>query len=71
PYTQGLMASTPTLAGDVSTDLYQIAGSMPRLDAIPAGCAFNPRCTHVMPKCRSERPPMTGGRACWLEATHD
>ncbi|MFN7050966.1 MAG: oligopeptide/dipeptide ABC transporter ATP-binding protein, partial [Gemmobacter sp.] len=50
--------------------LQQIDGSMPRLDAIPQGCAFNPRCPHVMPRCRAERPELrasgSGHSACWL-----
>jgi peptide/nickel transport system ATP-binding protein len=36
--------------------LVQIPGSMPRLSAIPAGCAFNPRCAHAFERCRIERP---------------
>ncbi len=40
PYTRGLMASIPALAARVER-LNQIDGSMPRLDAIPDGCAFN------------------------------
>jgi peptide/nickel transport system ATP-binding protein len=69
PYTQGLMGSIPTL--DRQADrLTQIPGSMPRLDAIPPGCAFNPRCPHAFDRCRSERPDLIGvGRsevACWL-----
>ena len=68
PYTQGLMGSIPTLTGD-GDRLVQIAGSMPRLTAIPAGCAFNPRCPLVIPRCFSERPelePIAGSLvACW------
>ena len=69
PYTSGLMRSIPSISQ--STDrLEQIPGSMPRLNAIPAGCAFNPRCAQVMPKCKVERPPLLaiGERhvACWL-----
>ncbi len=70
PYAQGLIASTPTVE-DAAQDgeLYQIPGSMPRLDAIPPGCAFHPRCAHAMERCRRERPPMLEGRAaCWLLA---
>ncbi|QGG80084.1 ATP-binding cassette domain-containing protein [Litorivicinus lipolyticus] len=70
PYTRGLMASTPTLAGSVDQDLYQIPGSMPRLDQIPVGCAFNPRCEHVSERCLRERPRLDNGRACfWSEGT--
>ena len=56
PYAQGLMGAIPTLAGDASQRLVQIPGSMPRLSAIPAGCAFNPRCGFAFDRCRTERP---------------
>jgi peptide/nickel transport system ATP-binding protein len=69
PYTAGLMGSIPALGARVPM-LTQIDGSMPRLDAIPAGCAFNPRCSHVMDRCRVERPELmpsgTSRAACWL-----
>jgi len=70
PYTQGLMGSIPTLT-QTSDRLVQIPGSMPRLNAIPQGCAFNPRCPNVFDRCRVERPEALdrGGRrrvACWL-----
>jgi peptide/nickel transport system ATP-binding protein len=69
PYTKGLMGSIPTLDTH-ATRLVQIPGSMPRLTAIPKGCAFNPRCEKVFDRCRSERPePMPRGTsqvACWL-----
>ncbi|MGY6549174.1 MAG: ABC transporter ATP-binding protein, partial [Roseinatronobacter sp.] len=45
----------PALGRRVET-LVQIDGSMPRLDAIPAGCAFNPRCGQVMERCLRARP---------------
>lgn len=76
PYTRGLMGSIPTLVQD-SERLVQIPGSMPRLSAIPQGCAFNPRCPQVFDRCRVDRPyPLDrpGGRqvACWLvEETAD
>jgi peptide/nickel transport system ATP-binding protein len=69
PYTQGLMGSIPTLDRQANR-LTQIPGSMPRLDAIPPGCAFNPRCPHAFDRCRSERPDLIGvgqsEAACWL-----
>ncbi len=55
PYTSGLMASIPALDRRVAR-LAQIDGAMPRLTAIPQGCAFNPRCPRVMETCRRERP---------------
>ncbi|HUH58861.1 MAG TPA: ABC transporter ATP-binding protein [Candidimonas sp.] len=69
PYTAGLMGSIPVLDRNVER-LVQIDGSMPRLDAIPPGCAFHPRCNFIMPRCTQERPelvPAAASRAaCWL-----
>jgi peptide/nickel transport system ATP-binding protein len=69
PYTQGLMGSIPSLTGEEDR-LVQIPGTMPRLDAIPEGCAFNPRCPRVMDICRRERPPYIEAEGalvtCWL-----
>ncbi|MBF9046917.1 ATP-binding cassette domain-containing protein [Rhodobacterales bacterium LSUCC0031] len=70
PYTAGLMGSIPTLE-HAADRLVQIPGAMPRLDAIPAGCAFNPRCTQVMDRCLRDRPALRPvaphhASACWL-----
>jgi peptide/nickel transport system ATP-binding protein len=69
PYTVGLMGSIPSMAQERER-LTQIDGAMPRLNAIPAGCAFNPRCPQAFDRCRSERPELlTAGAtraACWL-----
>ena len=71
PYTSGLMSSIPKL-GDTRQSLAQIDGAMPRLTAIPQGCAFNPRCPKRFGRCMTERPsPMPAGTnqaACWLYA---
>jgi peptide/nickel transport system ATP-binding protein len=68
PYTAGLMASVPTLADDGGR-LAQIEGSLPRLDAIPGGCAFHPRCPKSSPRCEVERPELAlvnrTRAACW------
>jgi len=52
--------------------LHQIDGAMPRLNAIPSGCAFNPRCPQVLARCHHERPELlpavTTEAACWLTA---
>ena len=69
PYTSGLMGSIPAMDEDRER-LLQIDGAMPRLTAIPRGCAFNPRCPQVFDRCRAERPElMPAGAtraACWL-----
>ena len=71
PYTVGLMGSIPAMDEDRER-LLQIDGSMPRLTAIPAGCAFNPRCPHVFDRCRVDRPDLLPAgatrAACWLHA---
>ncbi|MDP3606665.1 MAG: ABC transporter ATP-binding protein, partial [Polaromonas sp.] len=46
PYTAGLMEAIPDITLDRER-LNQIDGAMPRLNAIPQGCAFNPRCPQV------------------------
>jgi len=78
PYTAGLMASIPDMSVDRER-LNQIDGAMPRLNAIPKGCAFNPRCPQVLERCRHERPELIQGVqlqnqlptqvACWLTST--
>jgi peptide/nickel transport system ATP-binding protein len=69
PYTAGLMGSIPKL-DHRDPRLKQIPGSMPRLDSIPDGCAFNPRCPEAYAECVLRRPdPMAVGQsrvACWL-----
>jgi len=71
PYTAGLMASIPDMDSDRER-LAQIDGAMPRLNAIPSGCAFNPRCTQVHARCLADRPELmaagTTRAACWLHA---
>lgn len=57
PYAKGLMGAIPSLEGE-TTRLVQIPGSMPRLSAIPPGCAFNPRCGQAFARCHVERPEL-------------
>jgi peptide/nickel transport system ATP-binding protein len=56
PYTHGLMGSTP-LASRGKARLHQIPGAMPRLDALPSGCAFHPRCAQAQEVCRQNPGP--------------
>lgn len=71
PYTSGLMSSIPKL-GDAREKLAQIDGAMPRLNAIPPGCAFSPRCPERFARCSAERPSLLAAganqAACWLYA---
>jgi peptide/nickel transport system ATP-binding protein len=71
PYTAGLMGSIPSMEVERER-LMQIDGAMPRLNAIPTGCAFNPRCPQAHERCRRERPDLMDAgatrAACWLHA---
>jgi peptide/nickel transport system ATP-binding protein len=71
PYTAGLMGAIPAMDQDRER-LLQIDGAMPRLNAVPAGCAFNPRCPRVFDRCLTERPDLLPAgetrAACWLHA---
>jgi len=76
PYTHGLMASIPRLelmrggTGETKRRLQEIAGIVPALTNLPAGCSFAPRCPFADDKCRREFPPYEEKRsghwaACW------
>jgi peptide/nickel transport system ATP-binding protein len=74
PYTAGLMASIPRM-GRREAELAQIEGSMPRLGAIPPGCAFSTRCPRAGARCTTDvpaLPPGGAGAACWhpMEPAH-
>ena len=73
PYTSGLMAAIPDMTVD-REQLNQIDGAMPRLNAIPKGCAFNPRCPRVFDHCKVARPDLMNAGAtlasCWLHDAH-
>ena len=68
PYTAGLMASVPSLH-DAGGRLAQIEGALPRLDEMPSGCTFHPRCPKASQRCSDERPELALVRrtraACW------
>lgn len=74
PYTIGLMGSIPKI-GDEQDRLQQIPGAMPRLNEVPAGCAFHPRCPLADDRCINERPPLQpNGKklvACWKAMRQD
>lgn len=55
PYTQGLLAASPTLERG---KLVPIPGSVPQLTALPPGCAFSPRCALHRDACDAEVPAL-------------
>ncbi len=68
PYTAGLMGSIPSIGAERER-LEQIDGAMPRLNAIPTGCAFHPRCRVAIDHCHHHRPELmpaaSAQAACW------
>ncbi|MFC7399824.1 ABC transporter ATP-binding protein [Chelatococcus sp. GCM10030263] len=71
PYTRGLLGSVPR-GGAERTLLRSIEGTPPSLTDMPAGCAFHPRCSFAIERCRQERPALTatsgtGQAACYRQ----
>lgn len=68
PYTRALLDSLPRIEGDEVT-MKAIGGQIPKLDSLPAGCAFADRCPIATPQCLAEPPPerVTGQNRtfCW------
>jgi oligopeptide/dipeptide ABC transporter ATP-binding protein len=58
PYTRGLLHAVPTLKTDRKDPLRTIEGTVPPLDAVPAGCPFEPRCDLRIPECARSLPPL-------------
>jgi peptide/nickel transport system ATP-binding protein len=59
PYTQGLFRARPRLGARKGTRLRTIAGTVPELADLPAGCAFADRCAIVEARCRAALPAVT------------
>lgn len=55
PYTQGLLAASPSLQRGRLTP---IPGTVPQLTALPSGCAFEPRCGLRQPMCSQAVPAL-------------
>ncbi len=58
PYTRGLLHAVPDLKTDRSQPLQTIEGTVPALQALPPGCAFEPRCGFRIPECARALPPL-------------
>ncbi|MGY3484551.1 peptide/nickel transport system ATP-binding protein [Bradyrhizobium sp. USDA 4011] len=56
PYTQGLFRARPRLGARKGTRLTTIAGTVPELADLPAGCTFADRCAIVEGRCRAALP---------------
>jgi peptide/nickel transport system ATP-binding protein len=74
PYTQLLIASVPDPSDP--TRVTPPTGEQTQTIIAEKGCRFNPRCPHVMDRCREEEPPefIVGDHhtsKCWLYADHE
>ncbi|MEO3475586.1 dipeptide ABC transporter ATP-binding protein [Roseomonas sp. CAU 1739] len=73
PYTQALLAASPSIDPDRREAHVVIEGELPSPLNPPGGCAFHPRCPFAIERCRAEMPPLLsfgGGREarCWRAA---
>ncbi|OGK91099.1 MAG: peptide ABC transporter ATP-binding protein [Candidatus Rokubacteria bacterium GWC2_70_24] len=71
PYTLGLLRSVPRLDEPKKAKLAPIPGQPPDLTRLPPGCAFAPRCSYAIDRCRLEQPPLEAVApdhlsACWV-----
>jgi peptide/nickel transport system ATP-binding protein len=57
PYTEALLRAMPR-ADRSSDSLDPIPGSVPALTALPAGCAYAPRCPFRQVRCEEQRPEL-------------
>ncbi len=76
PYTQGLLASVPSIRLEDGLELATLSGAPPSLLDPPPGCRFHPRCAQALPVCRQQVPPWqevrpNHGTACWLYAEEE
>ena len=58
PYTRGLLHAVPDLKTERNRPLETIEGTVPALQNLPPGCAFEPRCEHRVPECAHALPPL-------------
>jgi peptide/nickel transport system ATP-binding protein len=58
PYTRGLLHAVPDLRTNRARPLETIDGTVPALQAMPPGCAFEPRCGFRVAECARALPPL-------------
>jgi oligopeptide/dipeptide ABC transporter ATP-binding protein len=58
PYTRGLLHAVPDLKTERARKLETIEGTVPALQALPPGCAFDPRCEFRLAQCARAVPPL-------------
>lgn len=74
PYTQALLSAIPTPDPDHKSKRQVLEGDVPSPINPPSGCAFHPRCPHVIDRCRQEPPLLRDAghenhqKACLLDS---
>jgi oligopeptide/dipeptide ABC transporter ATP-binding protein len=58
PYSRGLLHAVPDLKTDRARPLDTIEGTVPALQSMPPGCAFEPRCEFRVPECSRALPAL-------------
>jgi len=58
PYTQGLLASLPTVDGEKQKRLRTIPGNVPSIMDLPVGCKFVTRCPVKVDRCATTEPEL-------------
>jgi oligopeptide/dipeptide ABC transporter ATP-binding protein len=58
PYTQGLLASLPTVDGEKQKRLRTIPGNVPSIMDLPVGCKFVTRCPVKLDRCAITEPEL-------------
>jgi peptide/nickel transport system ATP-binding protein len=69
PYTQGLLRAFPDVKNP-EMELSSIPGNPPRLDSLPPGCRFGPRCEHFWDLCEKQQPPLIEMEPGHVSACH-
>jgi oligopeptide/dipeptide ABC transporter ATP-binding protein len=64
PYTRALWRANPASA-QPGRRLHAIPGTVPDITARPPGCPFHDRCERPSERCRTERPVLDHGIACF------
>lgn len=72
PYTEALLKSIPKIETRKDEQLMAIKGTVPRLENMPSGCRFHPRCDYAGDLCKTSEPPIFNinnqhASKCWLK----
>ena len=63
PYTKALLNALPNERGK---RMENIKGNISPITEIIEGCKFHPRCNFVLEKCKTQKPELVDGCACFL-----